>query len=126
MFIGKKPPPLRALWFTFYVSVAFVVLLVLGVDGWCRSDITRRLPFYPGAELVSAEHDFLRQRALGETSMTFSTPDSPEVVREWFRQLNLTLIERGQLRGLADIGRSFRANSEGGGTLIFYTTRCGL
>jgi len=126
MFIGKKPPPLRALWITLYAAIAFVVLLVAGVDGWCRSDITRRLPFYPNADIVSAEHDFLRQRALGETAMTFSTPDSPEQVREWFRQLNLTLIERGQLRGLADIQRSFEANSKGEGTLIFYKTSCGL
>ena len=126
MFIGKKPPPLRALWLTLYVSLAFVVLLILGADGWCRSDITRRLPFYPNAELISAEHDFLRQRALGETVMSFSTPDSPEVVREWYRQLNLDLIDRGQLRGLADIQRSFQADPSGKGTLIFYSSRCGL
>lgn len=126
MFIGKKLSPWLGFVLVAGAAVIFVAALILGADVWCRSDINGRLPFYPGATLLSAEHDFLRLRAVGETTMTFSTDDSPEVVREWFRQLNLDLLERAKLRGLADIDRRFEANPEGEGTLIYYRSRCGL
>ena len=102
-----------------------MVVLFLGSDQLCRYDIQRRLPPYPGAEIVSSEHDFLRPQALGETSIVLTTPDNPETVREWYRQLNLTLLEQNRLRGLAAIDRRFEADATGGTTII-YNTSCGL
>lgn len=126
MFIGKKPSRWLGFLQVACAALIFVVLFVLASDQLCRRDIEGRLPLYPGATVVEAEHDFLRLRALGATRMTLATPDAFATVREWHRQLNLRLLEQGRMRGLADVARRFEPDPDGAGTLIFYSSRCGL
>ncbi len=125
MFIGKKQSPWASLGVVALVALGIVAAAVLGADQLCRNDIARRLPPYPNATLRSAEHDFLRVRAAGRTEMSFATPDGLEEVRDWNRELTLSLLEKEQMRGLADVSRRFEVNPAGG-TLIYDTTRCGL
>ena len=125
MFIGKKPSPWASFGVVALVALGIVAAAVLSADQLCRNDIARRLPPYPNATLRSAEHDFLRVRAAGRTAMSFATPDDVEAVRDWNREVTLSLLERERLRGLADVSRRFEVDPAGG-TLIFDTTRCGL
>ena len=125
MFIGKKPSPWASFGVVALAALGIVAVAILGADQLCRNDIARRLPPYPNATLRSAEHDFLRVRAAGRTAMSFATPDDVEAVRDWNREVTLSLLERERLRGLADVSRRFEVDPAGG-TLIFDTTRCGL
>ena len=128
--LGSKRKPKRSPFVGCLVvllaAVGITVALFLGTDQLCRSDINRRLPFYPDAALVSAEHNGIRLRATGTTTLVFSTPDDPEIVREWYRQLTLQQLNENKARGLADIQRSAEPNPEGQGTLIYYATECGI
>ncbi len=106
------------------ISMLFVVAVIGGVDQLCRSDISKRLPFYPNADLLSQEKDLLRYRAAGTTNLVFHTDDDVETVAKFYRALNLERLDKGIFRGLADIQRSYKADPEGG-TIIFYRTACG-
>ena len=108
----------------FVVSFIVVISMFAGADQLCRYDINRRLPNYPGAELIHQEKDLLRYRAAGTTSLIFHTNDNVEKVSEWYRALNLEQIDKGIFRGLADIQRRHEADPDGG-TTIYYRTACG-
>lgn len=110
--------------FLFFISSGFLLLFAFGADQLCRNDIAKRLPFYPDAELVFQEKDLLRYRAAGTTTMVFHSTDDPEVVQQWYRDLNLEQLDQGILRGFADISRRSEANPDGG-TTIYYRTACG-
>ncbi|MCA9838538.1 MAG: hypothetical protein KC422_16590 [Trueperaceae bacterium] len=121
----KRPSTLRSLLSLLIGGVVVTLILFATADGLCRYDISRRLPYYPNAELVSAQSDSFRLRALGNTEMIFSTSDTEEEVRTWYRNLNIEQLNKGILRGLADIQRTIRV-SEDGDTIILYYSSCGL
>jgi hypothetical protein len=108
------------------VAVLFIVVLVAGSDQYCRYEINQRLPIYPGATLVSEKHNGLRVRATGSSQMVVSTPDSPETVREWYRQLNLERVKKEGPRGLSNVNYVVEPNAEGEGSVISYSTECGI
>lgn len=123
--MNRKVNHLRSFLFLFALSACFIILMVAGTDQWCRYDINKRLPYYPGAELVSQEKDMVRYRAAGTTKLVFHTSDSPETVAEWYRALTIEQLEKGIFRGLADIQRSHESDPAGG-TLIYYRTACAI
>ncbi len=106
--------------------VLFVVALVFGSDQYCRYEINRRLPIYPGATLLSQEFNGLRTRATGASQMVFSTPDSEATVREFYRQLNLARVKEEGPQGLATVGFNIQADPQGEGAIISYATECGI
>jgi hypothetical protein len=53
-------------------------------DRTCYGYLSRRLPIYPGAEIVSRQHNFVSEWGVGNTVMTLYTPDAPEVVQAWY------------------------------------------
>lgn len=106
--------------------VLFLVALVAGSDQYCRYEINQRLPIYPGATLLSEEHNGLRVRATGASQMVVSTPDSPETVHEWYRQLNLERVKQEGPQGLASVNYVVESNAEGEGSVIYYNTECGI
>lgn len=111
--------------FLFMVSCLFLFCVAFGADQLCRNDISKRLPFYPNSELISKEKDLVRYRAAGTSSMIFHSSDDVATVAEWYRKLNLEQLDKGILRGLAEIRRTYEANPEGG-TTINYKTACGI
>lgn len=123
--MNKKVNHLRSFLFLFALSVCFVFLMAAGTDQLCRSDIHKRLPFYPNAELVKQEKDLVRYRAAGNTMMVFYTSDDSETVAAWYRALNLEQLEKGIFRGLADIQRRHESDPAGG-TRIYYRTACAV
>jgi hypothetical protein len=106
--------------------VLFILALVFGSDQYCRYEINQRLPVYPGATLVSQEFNGLRVRATGASQMVFSTPDSPETVTEFYRQLNLERVQREGPSGIATVNFIVEPKSQGSGSLISYFTECGI
>lgn len=111
--------------FLFLLSLAFILSLAAGADQLCRSDINKRLPNYPNAELISQEKDLLRYRAAGTSRMVFHSDDDPETVALWYRQLNLEQLDQGILRGFAEIRRTHEPDPDGG-TTIYYQTSCAI
>jgi hypothetical protein len=125
-FLGRKTSKGFGFALTAIGAALTLVAMGLGADQLCRYDIDRRLPYYPGAELVKLENDFLRPRAIGKTTMIFLSPDDLETVASWYRELNLDLLNRGLFHGLSSINRWYEANPTGKGTMIYYVTECGI
>ncbi len=121
----KRPSHLRSLFSLLIFGIVATLLIFAGADSLCRFDISRRLPYYPNAQLIKSETDSFRLRALGRSEMVFETSDDEQTVAEWYRNLNLEQIDKGLLRGLADIQRYFESD-EKGKMLIYYRTSCGL
>lgn len=122
----NKRSPLVGCLVVAVVVVLFLVALVAGSDQYCRYEINQRLPIYPGATLVSQEFNGLRVRATGASQMVVSTPDSPETVKEWYRQLNLERVKKEGPQGLASVNYVVEPNAEGEGSVIYYNTECGI
>jgi hypothetical protein len=118
----KEPSLWRWLLMMFGGGVLCMGLFVVAIDETCHRDIVDRQPVYPGAEIVEAEHNFIRLRAMGRTRLTLSTPDDIEVVRQWFRDRNLELLRSDRYRGLAAL--DWRAEPDENGSLLFYTSSC--
>lgn len=122
----QKRSPLVGCLVVALVVILFVVALVFGSDQYCRYEINRRLPIYPGATVLSQEFNGLRVRATGASQVVVSTPDSSEAVKEWYRQLNLERVKREGPQGLASVNYVVEPNAEGEGSVIYYTTECGI
>ncbi len=122
----SKPTPLWKVFFFMLLGIfACMALFLFAIDEVCRTNIATRQPLYPDAEVVSSTHSLLRPRAMGITRMTLSTPDEEESVRQWFRDLTLDLLRRGEFRGIASVEYRVRSASEGAGTLIDLYSECG-
>lgn len=71
------------------ISIGVVVCSVgmfFSIDAYCRADINHWMPLYPGAELIDTQNGgFFRVRASGITNQTYYSPDSPNDVRQWYR-----------------------------------------
>jgi hypothetical protein len=121
----KKASALNSLLFLLLLGVGFTVFLFAAADQFCRYDISKRLPYYPNAQLISQEKDSLRYRAIGTSHMVFHSNDDPETVAQWYQALNLEQLNKGIFRGLADIKRWHEPETTGG-TTIYYRTACGI
>jgi hypothetical protein len=108
------------------IVVVFIAALVFGSDQYCRYEINRRLPVYPGATLTSQEFNGLRVRATGSSQMVYSTPDSVETVKEFYRQLNLERVKEEGPQGIATVNFLVESDPQGEGSVISYATECGI
>lgn len=69
-----------------------VILLVViglsvflyGLDRVCYNGLSQRLPIYPGAEIVSSQHNLFSDFGMGNTVMVLTTPDDADEVRAWY------------------------------------------
>lgn len=122
---SKQPSTWRWLVMLFLIGVVFLVVLVLGSDQLCYSDIVGRQPLYPGAEIVDADYNFLRARGFGTTTLTLWTPDDPDTVNEWKRAMNLELLRAEKFRGLASTGWEVQPDPDSDGSLFLYFSSCG-
>jgi hypothetical protein len=69
--------------------------LMAAADSACYASLTHRLPVYPGAEVITERHNFLRAWGMGETVMILYSPDPPEVVTGWYgRTIGTRLYEQ--------------------------------
>ena len=124
--LGSKRRKSLGCFTMFAIAVGFALTAFVGSDQLCRMDIRRRLPAYPGSVIESSEHNGIRLQAMGKSTLVFLTPDDPETVAQWYRQLTLEQLKKNRYSGLAAISRWSEANPDGQGTLIYYLTECGL
>jgi hypothetical protein len=99
--------------------------IIVGADMICKSNVETWLPYYPNAEVVSIEHDFIRARAMGETWVVLSSPDDPETVRQFYRDNTLALMRAETLRGWAITDWRVEADPDGEGSIIRLYSLCG-
>jgi hypothetical protein len=124
--LGSKRRKSLGCFTMFLIAIGIAATAFLGSDQLCSMDIRRRLPNYPSAVVVKSEHNGIRLQAMGKSTLVFSTPDDPETVAQWYRQLTLEQLKKNRYSGLAAISRWSEANPDGQGTLIYYLTECGL
>ena len=119
---------------TLVILVAVILcslVSVLGIDAICHNDIEKVLPYYPNADLVSQQHDFLRARAMGHTYEVLATNDLPANVRQWYSDLRLKLAKHGaddsgrnMPNGLATVSYRVAKDDVTGQTLIYLVSEC--
>ncbi len=56
----------------------------IAADRLCHSNLTQRLPIYPGATVKSREHNFMSEFGMGNTVLVLTSPDAPDKVRSWY------------------------------------------
>ncbi|MBE0689033.1 MAG: hypothetical protein IH587_02780 [Anaerolineae bacterium] len=54
------------------------------LDQACHGTLNRRLPIYPGAEVVTERHSFFTAFGVGETYMQLYSADAPDTVQPWY------------------------------------------
>jgi hypothetical protein len=114
-------------WFISLFVLAAICLstMVIAADMICKSNVEQWLPYYPNAEVVSIEHDFLRARAMGETWVTLASPDDAETVRQFYRDHTIAVMREGTLRGWAITDWHVDSNPDGNGSIIRLYSTCG-
>lgn len=112
------------------VVVCSVVMFV-SIDAICARNIETALPFYPDAELVSQEYNFLRPRAMGQTYVVLESGDDFATVRQWYRdhrlQQSTRRAEDDSMRtssGLATVSHRVAQDPVTGRTLIYLVSEC--
>ena len=114
-------------WFMTLFAMGCVCLgtMVLGADAICKSHVETWLPYYPNAEVMSIEHDFIRARAMGETWVVLSSPDEAETVRQFYRDNIITLMQAETPRGWAITDWRVEDDTDGEGSIIRLYSLCG-
>lgn len=115
-------------WLVFLLVIAFGCIgsvLVAG-DQMCRASIDRWTPVYPGATVVSQDHDFIRARAMGTSITILRSQDDPETASQYYRDNTLRLLDEGKSRGLAISDWTVEPNPDGDGSVIILYSECGI
>ena len=106
-------------------SFGCILSLVVVGDQICHSNIDQWAPYYPGATVISSEYDFIRLRAIGTSTVILFSPDEPETVRQFYRDLTLELMRADKSRGLAGTSWTVNPNPDGEGSVIILYSECG-
>lgn len=107
------------------LSFTCIGTLLFGADQVCHANIEQWIPLYPEATIVSAEHNWIRARAMGSTTVMLSTEDDAETARQFYRDVTIALMRAEQSRGLASTGWNVVPNPNGDGSLITLYSSCG-
>jgi hypothetical protein len=86
---------------------ACVTVSLLGINGVCAAYLPQRLPYYPGAQVISEAHNFISAWGMGNTVATLYTPDDTETVRSWYG-VQIGTFLRGAVQNptpITDLGR---------------------
>ncbi len=94
------------------------------IDAKCASDISRWLPTYPNAEVVSVEHDFFRPLAMGETTMILWSSDDATTIRSWHTDTLLSVENENPNRGMVSVNWRVVPDQENGGSTIRMYSEC--
>ena len=116
---GRLNTPGGCLRFLALITIGFIALVAFmyfGVGTSCRSHADIWLEDYPNSELVSETYTFLRPFGIGETLRVLYSPDSPNVVRNWYMERDRERDDEGLVRndGQARVNRYIRAGDNEG------------
>jgi hypothetical protein len=79
------------------IGVMLALLLCSGVivtvmDGICYDGLTRRLPTYPGAQVLNVRYNLFRPYGMGNTVVQLYSADDQDTVRAWYARQTGTLL----------------------------------
>jgi hypothetical protein len=103
-----------------------VVLLYIVIDNICVAEADRWLPVYPGAELVSESHEFVRPFGIGITTRVLYTSDPTSTVFGWYANYQRMTATEGhqQRRQLTIVRWTVDEAPDEDGTLITLYQQC--
>jgi hypothetical protein len=104
------------------LAFACIATLLFAADSVCHANIEQWTPYYPGAEVVSIEYDFIRARAIGTTTVVLTVEEDAETVRQFYRDTTINLMRAEQTRGLA--ATSWDVQSNGTDSVITLYSEC--
>ena len=115
-------------WLLLLLAIAFgcIGTVLIAGDQMCHLNIGQWTPIYPGATVISQEHDFIRLRAMGTSTIILSSPDDPETVRQFYRDNTLRLLQEEKSQGLASTHWAVEPNPDGEGSIIILYSECGI
>ncbi len=105
-------------------SVALVAVVYL--DTSCYNDLTRRMPIYPGAEVVSQYYSMFRPFGMGDTRLILHSADDPLTVRNWYAR-TIGMDARERMQGGGRVGNAdweVLSDPVEGGSLISLYGNC--
>lgn len=124
---NERPPSILKFGiFIILASLTCVGSIIFVADVQCSSDIELWVPLYPNAETVSVEYDFIRARAWGNTRIIQVSPDDSEIVKQFYRDNIILLLNDRRSRGLADTNSHIEPDEETGGSQITLLSTCGM
>ncbi len=94
---------------------------VVVIDVACNQHITHWLRIYPGAQVESLTHEYVRPWATGRTQMLLRTNDPFATVNGWYVDQLQTVAVQG---GIATTRHQVSIDQPTGDTLIFLTSEC--
>ena len=89
----------------FALIVGCIGTFMIGVDAGCYGAMTRKIPIYPGARVISQHYNLFRAFGMGETLVLIETDDDVETVRNWYGRT---------------VGEVYRAVQQGKGDAFFF------
>lgn len=111
-----------------WLAIAFGVFLCSGTiyvasDVSCASNAHLWLVDYPGSQLVSQEHSFIRPWGIGETTRVLLSPDPPRDVRMWYNRRDSDLARQGNEKrgGLGTLSWRVSESQEGGSLIVLHS-----
>lgn len=123
---SRPPGILKMIFILGLISFACIGSIVFVGDVQCNNDIETWIPMYPNAETISAEYDFLRARAWGNSQTIQTSLDDVETAKQFYRDLALALLDEERSRGLASTNWTVEPNPDTNGSLITLYSSCGM
>lgn len=90
------------------------------------SDVNTWAPYYPNAEVVSQDYDFIVPRTMGTGATIMVSPDDVETVKQYYRDLTIENLQGNKQRGLAATDWQVEENPDGEGSQIILSSVCGI
>lgn len=83
--------------------VAAAAMVYLDIS--CYNDLTKRLPLYPGAEVITSYYNMFRPWGMGDTRYILKSSDDSLTVRNWYAR-NTGQDARERARGGGRVGNA--------------------
>ena len=124
---NSRPPSVLKMLFIL-LTVAFMCIgsIIFVGDVQCSSDIEAWIPTYPNAKTISAQHNFIRPRAWGNSQIIQTSPDDIETVKQFYRDNVIRLFDEEHPTGLASTNWAVEPNPDTDGSLIILSSSCGM
>jgi len=82
-------------------AILFIAAIILIGDLKCAHDVEDWwMPLYPNGQTVDVQYDFIRPRAWGTTTLTMTTTDDVETVKQFYRDTRLFTL-KNKTKGIA-------------------------
>jgi len=125
--INRRPMPfLKWMFLLLLLIFACFGIFLATVDRLCHASIEKWAPYYPNAVVISADHNYLYPRAIGDSRVVLSSDDDVETVKQFYRDLMISLLQAEETHGLAATNWRVEADPENNGSIIILYSSCAV